>query len=47
MNLRQAYQEWCNCGNTGSLIEWALSVGISIEDIPKEDTKEDKENERM
>ena len=37
MNLLDAYKEWCNCGNTGTFLEWALEVGISIEDLNKKE----------
>ncbi len=35
MNLKDAYDEACKCGFIGSILDYALSVGVKVEDLPE------------
>jgi hypothetical protein len=31
--IKRAYDEWIHCGNSGSIVEYCLKVGIKLEDM--------------
>jgi len=44
MSLKDAYIEWLNCGNKGTIVEYALKIGFKLE-VYEDEEKEEKKDD--